>query len=220
MIEQLLDALDYLHDMDIVHRDLKPENLLFKDPSHDADLMVTDFGLAKAVEADHFLSTTCGSPHYVSPEVLKNTGHGKPVDMWAVGVITYVLLCGYTPFWGGEANSNTVLYQAIVSGKYEFEPEWWDLVSSEAKDFISKLLMVNPDKRMTAKEARQHPWMSTRNAVDLLPNVRKNFNAKLTFKKAILAVAGMNRMSSFTNLNSGGNSPSGSARASETKLAE
>jgi calcium/calmodulin-dependent protein kinase I len=94
LVKQLIKALIYLHDeVDIVHRDLKPENLLFRDSREDADLMVTDFGLSKNIHGD-LLSTTCGSPHYVAPEVLKGTGHGKPVDMWALGVITFVLLCG------------------------------------------------------------------------------------------------------------------------------
>ena len=194
LIQQILDAIEYLHDKGIVHRDLKPENLLFKNSDENAELMISDFGLAKAVSSDEFLTTTCGSPHYVSPEVLKNTGHGKPVDMWAIGVITYVLLSGYTPFWGGENNSQTVLYQSIVVADYQFDPETWDIVSEDAKDFIRKLLVVDQDLRMTVQKAKKHPWLSNAPTVNLLPNVRKNFNAKKTLKKAVLAVAGMNRM--------------------------
>jgi calcium/calmodulin-dependent protein kinase I len=159
--------------------------LLFKDLKKDSDIMVTDFGLSKDVNGD-MLVTTCGSPHYVAPEVLKAAGHSKPVDMWALGVITYVLLCGYTPFWGGEANSNTVLYQAICSGKFEFDEQYWSQVSPEAKQFISKLLIIDPSKRMTASEASQDCWLDTTAGIDLLPHVRKNFNARRTFKKGSL----------------------------------
>lgn len=166
----------------LIFRDLKPENLLFRDKREDSDLMVTDFGLSKNVHND-ILGTTCGSPHYVAPEVLKGVGHGKPVDMWALGVITFVLLCGYTPFWGGEENSTTLLYQDICAGKYEFESQYWDMISDEAKTFIRKLLLVNPDARMTASQAADHPWLCTENKVDILPTIKKNFNPKRTFKK-------------------------------------
>jgi serine/threonine protein kinase len=93
----------------VVHRDLKPENLLFADRSETAPLLITDFGLSRILKDNDFLSTTCGTPHYVAPEILREAGHSFPVDMWALGVITYVLLCGYTPFWGGEDNNMNVL---------------------------------------------------------------------------------------------------------------
>ncbi|EGF79735.1 hypothetical protein BATDEDRAFT_89426 [Batrachochytrium dendrobatidis JAM81] len=173
----------------IVHRDLKPENVIFADSSETSRVLLTDFGLSKIVKTNQFLTTSCGTPHYVPPEILKDHGHGTPVDMWSLGVITYVLLSGYTPFWGGETNSTTVLYQAIVEGSYEYDPENWDKISADAKNFISKLLLVDPSKRMTAAEALKHPWLHTEAAIDLLPNMRKNFDAKKTFKKAFLALA-------------------------------
>ncbi|OAJ38885.1 hypothetical protein BDEG_22784 [Batrachochytrium dendrobatidis JEL423] len=175
--------------IDIVHRDLKPENVIFADSSETSRVLLTDFGLSKIVKTNQFLTTSCGTPHYVPPEILKDHGHGTPVDMWSLGVITYVLLSGYTPFWGGETNSTTVLYQAIVEGSYEYDPENWDKISADAKNFISKLLLVDPSKRMTAAEALKHPWLHTEAAIDLLPNMRKNFDAKKTFKKAFLALA-------------------------------
>jgi calcium/calmodulin-dependent protein kinase I len=153
VVKELLLALDYLHnEVDIVHRDLKPENLLYRDPSDSSDILLTDFGLSRVMNEAGFLKKACGTPNYVAPEILRELGHGKPVDMWSTGVITYVLLCGYTPFWGGEDNSTLVLYQAIMAADYQFEEEYWRLVSSEAKDFIEKLLVINQEKRMTVKQ--------------------------------------------------------------------
>ena len=110
VVKQLLEGLVYIHDeVGVVHRDLKPENLLFADRTEEAALLITDFGLSRILKDNDFLSTQCGTPHYVSPEILREAGHSFPTDMWALGVITYVLLCGYTPFWGGEANDQNVL---------------------------------------------------------------------------------------------------------------
>jgi serine/threonine protein kinase len=88
-----------------------------------------------------------------------------------------------TPFWGGESNSNTILYQQICSGSYQFDPQFWDLISKDAKNFIEELLLVKPDSRMTASQTLAHPWLSTTQSIDLLPTVKKNFDAKRTFKK-------------------------------------
>lgn len=118
-----------------------------------------------------------------------NSGHGKPVDMWAIGVISYFLLAGYTPF---DRDSTAQEMQAIVNGDYSFEPEvYWQGVSPSARDFINKLLTVDPSKRMTANEALEHQWLSTDAAKqegeqkDLLPGIRSAFNAKMTFRKAV-----------------------------------
>ncbi|KAJ3006866.1 UNVERIFIED_CONTAM: hypothetical protein HDU68_003849 [Siphonaria sp. JEL0065] len=133
--------------------------------------MITDFGLSKLAGNDHVLRTTCGSPIYVAPEVLfKTPGHGRPVDMWAIGVITYILLSGYTPFWG---ESQADLFEAIKTCDYEF-----------AKHFIQQLLNPNPNNRPTATEALKHEWLDTQHTVDLMPSVRKNFNGKKQFRKA------------------------------------
>ncbi|KAI8801989.1 calcium/calmodulin-dependent protein kinase type 1 [Cladochytrium replicatum] len=186
LVRQILRAITYMHSNGIVHRDMKPENILFRDKVSD-HILITDFGLSKAVDEGMELQTTCGTPNYAAPEILTRKGHGKPVDMWAIGVITYVLLSGYTPFWGDDQAS---LFQCIMECDYEFDEENWSQVSSSAKDFIAKLLLVDPEKRLTAEEAMAHVWL-TRDAdlatADLLETYKKNFNAKRTFKKAVQA---------------------------------
>jgi serine/threonine protein kinase len=116
----------------------------------------------------------------MAPEIFKKSGHGKPVDVWALGVITYFLLCGYTPF---DRDSSVEEMQAIMAGDYSFEPpEYWEDVSEKAKDFIRGCLTVDPEKRLTAKQCVNHPWLSLEVPVekeaDLLPTVRQNFNAR------------------------------------------
>jgi calcium/calmodulin-dependent protein kinase I len=108
LVREILLGVEYLHSLDIVHRDLKPENLLFADTTETARLMITDFGLSKVLtNGNDVLMTACGTPGYVAPEVLEQIGHGKPVDIWSIGVIAYTLLCGYTPFWG-EGKMSTI----------------------------------------------------------------------------------------------------------------
>ncbi|KAG9306768.1 hypothetical protein G9A89_005668 [Geosiphon pyriformis] len=192
LVRQMLEGVAYLHDHEIVHRDLKPENLLFKDKSEDPILMITDFGLSKILtNHNDVLMTACGTPGYVAPEVLLQVGHGKPVDIWSVGVITYAMLCGYSPFYGEDQGE---LFECIMSGMYEYEPEYWSEISDQAKDLIDKFLTYSPESRITAKDALLHPWFESAQNVDLLRNVRKNFPARATFKKAITAVQGINRL--------------------------
>jgi calcium/calmodulin-dependent protein kinase I len=191
LVKQILEAVNYMHKKNIVHRDLKPENLLFKDKSEDSPLMVTDFGLSKFIEASSLLNTSCGTPGYVAPEIISRKGHGLAVDLWSIGVITYVLLCGYQPFYGED---QAQLFKAILEADYVFEKEYWGEISEDAKDFIRKLLVVNPDKRMTCDEALAHKWLTTATNTSVLENVKKNFNAKKTFKKAVQAVTAANQL--------------------------
>lgn len=199
IILTVLDAVAYLHSQNVVHRDLKPENLLFRDKSEHADLLIADFGLSRVVDEDRVsvLSTTCGTPGYMAPEIFKKSGHGKPVDMWALGVITYFLLCGYTPF---DRDSTMEEMQAIINGDYKFEPAiYWQGVSEQARDFIKRLLTVDASKRLTADEALRHPWFhilssSTEDAQDLLPDIKSAFNAKRTFRKAVNGIRVINRL--------------------------
>ncbi|ORX85496.1 Pkinase-domain-containing protein [Basidiobolus meristosporus CBS 931.73] len=204
LIRTVTSGVAYLHDQGIVHRDLKPENLLFRTPEENTDLLIADFGLSKIIDDDiSILMTTCGTPGYMAPEVLKKVGHGKPVDMWAIGVITYFLLCGYTPF---DREDNVDEMRAIMKANYSFTPEqYWLHVSDTAKDFIQHLLVVDPSRRLTAKQALEHPWLRdlavappTESQLDLLPNIRKNFNARRMFRKAIDVVKVVNNLKNFS----------------------
>lgn len=203
LIRATLSAVAYLHDHGIVHRDLKPENLLFRTPEDNADLLIADFGLSRIMDEEqfHVLTTTCGTPGYMAPEIFKKTGHGKPVDIWAIGVITYFLLCGYTPF---DRDSNLEEMQAILIADYSFTPiEYWRGVSLSAREFIKHCLTIDPTQRMTAHEALSHPFVSGMQAgaagkdgkgSDLLPIVKKNFNARRTLHAAIDTVRAINKL--------------------------
>jgi len=195
LVKQILEAVNYMHKKNIVHRDLKPENLLFKDKSEDSPLMVTDFGLSKFTEPSSLLNTSCGTPGYVAPEIISRKGHGIAVDLWSIGVITYVLLCGFQPFYGDD---QAQLFKAILEADYVFDEEYWGEISNDAKDFIRKLLVVNPDERMTCDQALQHKWLVTAANTSVIENVKK-FNAKKTFKKAVQAVAAANQLKSLGN---------------------
>ncbi|XP_030121073.2 serine/threonine-protein kinase DCLK3 [Taeniopygia guttata] len=159
MITDLCEALVYIHSKNIVHRDLKPENLLVQ---HNADksttLKLADFGLAKQVTKPIF--TVCGTPTYVAPEILAEKGYGLEVDMWAAGVILYILLCGFPPFRSQDRDQEE-LFQIIQLGHYEFLSPYWDNISAAAKDLITRLLIVDPLKRYTARQVLQHPWIRT-----------------------------------------------------------
>ncbi|KAI7858298.1 kinase-like domain-containing protein [Circinella umbellata] len=196
VVRSILNGLEYLHSHKIVHRDMKPENLLFKSPDSDADLAICDFGIAK--ENDDIgsgLDTVCGSPLYVAPEVLLRKGYGSPVDMWAVGVITYMLLCGYQPF---QADDQVELMAEITEAKFEFHERYWRNISQDAKDFIRKLLTLDPAARPTATEALKDKWMTGTDAtdIDILGTVRENFNPRKTLKNAVRAVSAINRLRS------------------------
>lgn len=205
LIRATLSAVAYLHDHGIVHRDLKPENLLFRTPEDNADLLIADFGLSRIMDESqfHVLTTTCGTPGYMAPEIFKKTGHGKPVDLWALGVITYFLLCGYTPF---DRETDFEEMQAILKADYSFTPvEYWRGVSSHAKDFIKRCLTIDPSKRITAHEALQHPFVASDAPTDgagenLLPTIKKNFNARRTLHAAIDTVRAINKLREAQNL--------------------
>ncbi|KAL3898454.1 MAG: hypothetical protein SGCHY_002737 [Lobulomycetales sp.] len=157
IVYQILDGLAFIHEKGIVHRDLKPENILLRDTSPDAKVVIADFGVSNFIDEESALSTMCGSPAYIAPEVLRRKGHGAKVDIWAVGIITYSLLSGYHPFHYCEDMAS--LHRAIDRAEVEFEHTYWRNISTEAQAFISSLLARDPEKRPTAKEAKQHAWL-------------------------------------------------------------
>ena len=155
VMSTLCNALDYLHERKIVHRDLKPENILLADSSPDADIKVADFGLARLISGKDMMKTACGTPGYVAPEVLQNKGYSSgAVDLWSAGVILYILLCGFPPFYEEELPA---LFDQILKARYDFPSPWWDTISDGAKDLVRKLLNTNPEKRYTAKQVLEHP---------------------------------------------------------------
>ncbi|KAM9075892.1 serine/threonine-protein kinase DCLK3 [Megaptera novaeangliae] len=159
MLMDLCKALVHMHDKSIVHRDLKPENLLVqRNEDKSTTLKLADFGLAKHVVRPIF--TVCGTPTYVAPEILSEKGYGLEVDMWAAGVILYILLCGFPPFRSPERDQDE-LFNIIQLGHFEFLAPYWDNISDAAKDLVSRLLVVDPKKRYTAHQVLQHPWIET-----------------------------------------------------------
>ncbi|XP_017365922.1 calcium/calmodulin-dependent protein kinase type II subunit delta isoform X17 [Cebus imitator] len=189
-IQQILESVNHCHLNGIVHRDLKPENLLLASKSKGAAVKLADFGLAIEVQGDQQAwFGFAGTPGYLSPEVLRKDPYGKPVDMWACGVILYILLVGYPPFWDEDQHR---LYQQIKAGAYDFPSPEWDTVTPEAKDLINKMLTINPAKRITASEALKHPWICQRSTVASMMHRQetvdclKKFNARRKLKGAIL----------------------------------
>ncbi|XP_071542376.1 calcium/calmodulin-dependent protein kinase type II alpha chain isoform X14 [Panulirus ornatus] len=189
-IQQILESVNHCHHNNIVHRDLKPENLLLASKAKGAAVKLADFGLAIEVQGDQQAwFGFAGTPGYLSPEVLKKEPYGKPVDIWACGVILYILLVGYPPFWDEDQHR---LYAQIKAGAYDYPSPEWDTVTPEAKNLINSMLTVNPAKRITAGEALKHPWICQRERVasvvhrqETVDCLRK-FNARRKLKGAIL----------------------------------
>ncbi|XP_063304624.1 calcium/calmodulin-dependent protein kinase type II subunit beta isoform X4 [Pelobates fuscus] len=189
-IQQILEAVLHCHQMGVVHRDLKPENLLLASKCKGAAVKLADFGLAIEVQGEQQAwFGFAGTPGYLSPEVLRKEAYGKPVDIWACGVILYILLVGYPPFWDEDQHK---LYQQIKAGAYDFPSPEWDTVTPEAKNLINQMLTINPAKRITAHEALKHPWVCQRSTVASMMHRQetveclKKFNARRKLKGAIL----------------------------------
>lgn len=196
----LLDAVNYCHENNVAHRDLKPENLLLLSAENDSEVKIADFGFAKRVFVPNSLTTQCGTPGYVAPEILEGLPYDTAADMWSVGVILYILLGGYPPFI--EKNQRD-LFRKIRRGEYEFHEEYWGAVSQDAKNLISSLLAVDPKKRLAAEEALSNNWIMGDDAElakkDLGANLDKfkEFNAKRKFKAAVKSVMIVNKLSSL-----------------------
>ncbi|XP_051784111.1 serine/threonine-protein kinase DCLK2 isoform X1 [Erpetoichthys calabaricus] len=181
MVYNLCSALKYLHSLNIVHRDIKPENLLVCEyPDGTKSLKLGDFGLATVVEGP--LYTVCGTPTYVAPEIIAETGYGLKVDIWAAGVITYILLCGFPPF-RSENNLQEDLFDQILVGHLEFPSPYWDSITDSAKELIGQMLQVNVESRYTAEQVLAHPWVADDAAmennvhVDVTGKLKKHFNS-------------------------------------------
>ncbi|EHH26700.1 hypothetical protein EGK_16746 [Macaca mulatta] len=174
-VKQILEAVAYLHENGIVHRDLKPENLLYATPAPDAPLKIADFGLSKIVEHQVLMKTVCGTPGYCAPEILRGCAYGPEVDMWSVGIITYI---------------------------YFISP-WWDEVSLNAKDLVRKLIVLDPKKRLTTFQALQHPWVTGKAAnfvhMDTAQKKLQEFNARRKLKAAVKAVVASSRLGSASS---------------------
>ncbi|XP_014825312.1 PREDICTED: calcium/calmodulin-dependent protein kinase type II subunit gamma-like isoform X7 [Poecilia mexicana] len=189
-ISQILESVNHIHQHDIVHRDLKPENLLLASKMKGAAVKLADFGLAIEVQGEQQAwFGFAGTPGYLSPEVLRKDPYGKPVDIWACGVILYILLVGYPPFWDEDQHK---LYQQIKAGAYDFPSPEWDTVTPEAKNLINQMLTINPAKRITAEQALKHPWVCHRSTVASMMHRQetveclRKFNARRKLKGAIL----------------------------------
>lgn len=157
LVYNLLIGVKYCHDNGICHRDLKPENLLLSG-SKDVDIKIGDFGIASKVCGNN-LTLQCGSLNFMAPEILNNQNYGKPVDMWSVGVITYILLVGYPPF---QDDSFGRIPSKIKHAKYEFHQDDWRAISELAKEFIRNILILDPRSRFTVNDALAHSWISER----------------------------------------------------------
>ncbi|KAJ7808421.1 CAMK/CAMK1 protein kinase [Mycena olivaceomarginata] len=184
VVRSILSGVKYLHDHDIVHRDLKPENILYRTKDPKSDIVIADFGIAKHLHAsDEQLMSLAGSPGYVAPEVLGKQGHGKAVDVWCTGIITYVLLCGYSPF---RAEDTQTLIRETMEAKIEFHTKYWKNVSEAAKSFIKRLLSLNPDERPTAEAALNDParWKTAIAGVRVLGRLNSGLARKASAASA------------------------------------
>jgi len=157
VLHEILMAVKYMHQQGIVHRDIKPENILFTSKEEGSPVKIIDFGLARHFNKsqEYSMRTVVGTPYYIAPEVLRKD-YDDSCDLWSVGIIAYILLCGYPPFNGAD---NAAVYAAVKRGAYYFPASDWKHVSVEARDFIRRLLQVNVSKRMTIDQALRHPWM-------------------------------------------------------------
>jgi len=184
IIKEIIEAIAYCHDIKhICHRDLKPENFLFETPDEHSKIKIIDFGLSRHEDTSptHMMKTKVGTPYYVAPEVL-NKEYDKSCDMWSIGVITYILLCGYPPFYGDNDHE---IFASVRAAQYDYPSPEWDDISAKAKDFIDHLLKKDPKARLTASNALDHSWFSDLGVVDkkTLPKIKHGGSVNTEFKK-------------------------------------
>ncbi|WFD02679.1 calcium/calmodulin-dependent protein kinase [Malassezia obtusa] len=195
-IHVVLDAIAYMHRHNTVHRDIKPENILYRTPAEDANIVLVDFGIAAHLrnKDDQDLRGLCGSVGYAAPEVINRKGHGKQVDIWGLGVVTYAMLCGYAPFSSADPE---LFRKQLAHGHIEFHEKYWKSVSPEAIDFVRRCLVLDPEQRITADEALEHPWfkavLERGHTQDVSAGLRENYRSK--WKTAITAVRATQKFS-------------------------
>ncbi|CAD8133730.1 unnamed protein product [Paramecium octaurelia] len=180
LIKQVLLGLNYCHQHKIVHRDIKPENIVFESKDKKGTIKIIDFGTSRIFEPHKKMNQKIGTPYYIAPEVLKKK-YNEKCDIWSCGVLAYILLCGYPPFNG---KTDAKIFEKVEQGKYEFKSEEWDIITEEAKDFISKLMEIDPIKRYTAEQALNHPWISKQSddSQTQLPQIDRAIKNMKTFK--------------------------------------
>ena len=176
IIHKLSMAIYYLHSYGIVHRDLKPENILMTDLSPQADIRLLDFGLSKIIGNDEKCTEPYGTLSFVAPEVLQGKPYDKSVDLWSIGIITFLLLCGYLPF--DDKHSEREIARQTIQDPVPYEEKIWNKYSPEAKAFVDGLLQKKPEKRYTIKEILEHPWIKK---MDKVPEKRKDNKNKSQF---------------------------------------
>jgi len=201
LMRSITSAVSYLHSIGIVHRDLKPEHLIYQSPKPDSPITITDFGLAKyrADGGKTAMTTACGTPGYVAPEVLKNEPYGKEVDMWSLGVILYILLCGFPPFYHENTQQ---LYKQIKKGEYDMPDPYWTDISDSAKSLVRGLLTVDPKKRLTGKQVLSHPWITGENVSSKAFGAShtqrlKLMQARRILRRTVRSVIAVNKFSSM-----------------------
>lgn len=188
-------TLAYMHENQVVHRDLKPENILYASPKEDADLKIADFGLARVFDGKDVMRTACGTPGYVAPELLLNKGYaGGSCDVWSTGVILYIMLCGFPPFYH---ENMAELFNLIKGAKFDFPKPYWDGISEDAKNMVNSMLTLDPKARVTAADAAKDKWLgsapTTQMSSDVIKEMKK-YNAVRKLKKAAQGVAVLNRI--------------------------
>jgi len=200
LVSHIFDAVQHCHSKLVVHRDIKPENILLRSADDDTHIKVCDFGFAVQLSTpQQCLQQQCGTSGYMSPELIRGAAYSFGVDVWALGVVVFIILGGYTPFFGDDESQ---CERKVLLGSFEFHPDYWGNVSEEAKDLIRKMLTVDPKQRISLSDAIQHPWLTRCSkdklaANDITPNVTnlKNFQAQRKLKGAARAIMAVNRLS-------------------------
>jgi len=204
IVKKIVLGIQHLHHKQIVHRDLKPENLLLTTKDPDANVLITDFGLSAILPEGSRLYRAVGTPGYLAPEVLEtldtNEGYTQEVDLWGIGVILYILLCGFPPFYGDDDDE---IYDKICEGYFEYPSPYWDNISDDAKDLIDHLLVLDPRKRYTSEQVLAHKWISDNTRTEVLGSTLaelKKFNARRKLRKGIFSVIAMQKLTKGFNI--------------------